>query len=50
MSPILPEDIQCNGNETHLTECTTTTKTDQPEICNQVAGVICEGIIIIVKN
>ena len=41
-SPILPNDIACFGDEPTLSNCTFTTY--DPDKCQQVAGVICEGL------
>ena len=41
-SPILPRDIQCNGDELTLSNCTFLEH--KPQECQQVAGVICEGV------
>ena len=41
-SPILPWNIQCIGDELTLSNCSFTEY--DPEECQQVAGVICEGV------
>ena len=41
-SPILPKNIQCNGDELTLNDCSFT-EYDHKE-CKEVAGVICEGL------
>ena len=46
-SPILPRDIQCSGDEVTLSNCSIT-EYDQME-CEQVAGVICEGMYVVLK-
>lgn len=43
-SPILPRHIQCIGDERTLSNCSNTDY--DPEQCHQIAGVICEGLII----
>ena len=40
-SPILPRDIQCNGDERALSNCSTTEH--DPIECQQMAGVTCKG-------
>ena len=41
-TPILPRDIKCNGDELTLSNCTFIEY--DPKECQQVAGVICEGV------
>ena len=41
-SPIVPKNIQCNGDELTLSNCTFIEY--NPQECQQVAGVICEGV------
>ena len=43
LSPILPRIIQCNGDELTLSNCTFTEY--DPDVCQQIAGVICEGLL-----
>ena len=40
-NPLLPWEIQCTGDEATLGNCSTTAY--DPNQCQQVAGVICEG-------
>ena len=43
-NPILPKDIQCNGDEVTLNMCNVTEF--DPAECKQIVGVICEGLFI----
>ena len=43
LSPILPREIKCSGNELTLSNCSITEY--DPQECQQVAGVICEGLL-----
>ena len=47
-SPLLPRDIRCNGDELTLSNCTFTDY--DPKGCQQVAGVICEGLFDITSS
>ena len=46
-SPLFPQNIQCSTSVTTLSDCRTTAlDTDQ---CQEIAGVICEGLYIIIS-
>ena len=44
-SPIYPKYIECSGDELLLSNCDFTEY--DPKQCQQVAGVICEGILVL---
>ena len=44
VSPLLPQDIKCSGEETQLSDCNVTLSDSTDLQCSQVAGVICEGV------
>ena len=44
-SAVFPEDIDCNGNETTLSNCSTSAIKYHPTECRELAGVICEGLL-----
>ena len=41
VSPVLPQNLQCNGNEVALHECSS--RMINPNQCQKVAGITCEG-------